>query len=150
MSKSKKVLHPFSSEQGRLFDDKIVEGSLDLSLIFRDSLSKALRKSPDSRWQIVAKISELTGHNISKDMLDKYTSTNLDYGYRAEDITALCAVTGSVDPIRVLLEPLGCDVLTPGEHDWIKLAKVEKEKAELEREIYRLKEKLGIRKFRND
>jgi len=146
MSNPKLFLRKALSGQGSLFDDKITEGGLDLSLIFRDSLSKALRKSPDSRWQIVAKISELTNHSISKDMLDKYTSSNLDYGFRAEDLTAFCAVTGSIDPFRVLLEPLGCDVLTPGEHDWIKLAKLEKENTQQQREIAELRLKLGIRR----
>lgn len=146
MSKSKNVLQSFLSEQGNLFDSKIIEGSLDLSLIFRDSLSKALRGSKDSRWQIAAKISELTGHNITKDMLDKYTSSNLDYGFRAEDLTAFCAVTGSIDPVRVLLEPLGCDVLTPDDAGYVRLAKLERENVKLIGEISRLRIHLGIKR----
>ena len=145
MSKAKKNLHPFLSGQGSLFSDEITEGGLDVSLTFRDALSKALGRCKDSRWHIAAKISELTRHNITKDMLDKYTSGNLDYGFRAEDLTAFCAVTGSLIPFRMLLAPLNCDVIDPTESKHIKLIRLEQENHRLLREIEQLQRELGMR-----
>jgi hypothetical protein len=146
MSNPKLFLRKALSSQGSLFDTEITEGALDVSLIFRDSLSKALTRCKDSRWQAAAKISELTRHNITKDMLDKYTSSNLDYGFRAEGLTAFCAVTGSIEPFRALLAPIKCEVVDPTESKYIKLARLERENARLQEEIARLRVDLGIRK----
>jgi len=145
MSNCKKKLHTEMSDQGRLFDSEIIEGALDVSLSFRGALSKAISRCKDSRWQIAAKISELTNRNISKDMLDKYTSSNLDYALRAEDLTAFCAVTKSLEPFRVLLEPLGCEVVDPKESKYVRLVRLERENARLQQEIERLRYELGIK-----
>lgn len=144
MSNRKKELNRFMSAQGTLFDSEITEGALDVSMAFRDSLSKDLRKHKESRWQVAAKMSELCGRNISKDMLDKYTSSNPDYSMRAEDLTAFCAVTKSVAPIKALLEPLGCDVVTPEESEFVRLARLERKRVEIETEIAQIRHRVGI------
>ena len=145
MSNSKKKLSILPSNQGSLFDTPVSEGALDVSLSFRDALSKSLSRCKDSRYQVAAKISELTKHNISKDMLDKYTSSNIDYGFRAEDLTAFCAVTGSLESIRVLLGPISCDVVNPEDSEYVKLAKKNQEKSRLLKEIAELEARLGLR-----
>jgi len=145
MSNRKKNLNIDLSKQKSLFDTEIVEGALDVSMAFRGALSKAISQCKESRWQIAAKISELTNRNISKDMLDKYTSSNLDYGLRAEDLTAFCAVTKSLEPFRVLLDPLDCEVADPRESKFVRLARLEQENAKLQAEIQRLRYELGIR-----
>jgi hypothetical protein len=146
MSKSKNKLNILPSKQGCLFDIPVSEGALDVSLAFRDALSKSLAHCRDSRYQVAAKISELTKRNISKDMLDKYTSSNLDYGFRAEDLTAFCAITGSLEAIRVLLEPISCDVVDPSDSKYVRLAKLTQEKARILAEIARLETELGVKK----
>jgi hypothetical protein len=146
MSNSKKKLNILPSAQGSLFDTPVSEGALDVSLAFRDALSKSLSRCKDSRYQVAAKISELTKRNISKDMLDKYTSSNQDYGFRAEDLTAFCAVTGSLEPIRVLLEPIDCDVVDPNDSKYVRLAKLTQEKGRLLTEIARLEAELGVKR----
>lgn len=148
MTIRKKDLHTGLSAQQRLFDPGLSEGDLDVSMAFRDSLTKALRKTDISRHFIAAKVSELTGHTISKDMLDKYTSSNTDYGLRAEDLPAFCIATGSADPFRALLIPISYDIVSPEEGDYLKIARLEKQRAELESEISRLKTKAGIKSTR--
>ncbi|MDR2018535.1 MAG: hypothetical protein LBQ00_06670 [Syntrophobacterales bacterium] len=145
MSNSKKQSTKVLSGQGSLFDTEISEGALDVSMAFRDALSKALTSCKDSRYQVAAKISELTKRNISKDMLDKYTSSNLDYGFRAEDLAAFCAVTGSLEPFRVLLSPLRCDVVDPHDSEYVRLAKLNQEKTRLLNEIAQVEFKLGLK-----
>ncbi|MCK7505052.1 MAG: hypothetical protein MZV70_13885 [Desulfobacterales bacterium] len=49
-----------------------MEGSLDLSGMFRDSLDKAISRCRDSRWQIAAKVCALCRRTVSKAMLDKH------------------------------------------------------------------------------
>jgi hypothetical protein len=145
---SKRVLHPSLSAQGGLFDSPIAEGALDVSLSFRDVLSKTLSACKDSRYQVAAKISELTRHNMSKEMLDKYTSSNGDYCFRAEDLAAFCAVVGSLEPFRALLEPLGCEVVGPEDSKLLKLTKKRQERAKMDEEIAPLERETGVKPIR--
>jgi hypothetical protein len=145
MSNKKKELHSGLSKQGSLFDIEIAEGALDVDLALRDALSRALASCRDSRYQVAAKISELTRHNLSKDMLDKYISSNTDYDFKAKDLAAFCAVTGSLEPFRVLLAPLGCEAVDPEDSKYVKLAKMNQNKARLLGEIARLEQELGIK-----
>lgn len=144
MSKIKKDLRNGVSAQQRLFDTK-AEGALDVSMAFRDVLSRSLSKVPDSRWQIAARISELANRNISKDMLDKYCSANPDYALRAEDLPAVIHVTGSIEPAQVLLLPVGFEIVGPEDAKLVRLAKLEAKKRELDAEIARLKTETGTR-----
>jgi hypothetical protein len=139
-------LHSVLSGQGGLFDTEISEGALDLSMIFRDTLSRALSACKDSRYQVAAKISELTKRNISKDMLDKYTSSNTDYEYKAVDLPAFCAVTKTIEPFRVLVTPLDCDVVNPEDSKHLKLARLLQQQKTLAIEIARTESELGIKK----
>ena len=145
MSNSRQKCTTPLSGQGSLFDTEIKEGALDMSMSFRDALSKALSTCKDSRYQVAAKIAELTRHQISKDMLDKYTSSNPDYGFRAEDLTAFCAVTGSLEPFRILLEPLACEVVDPKDSEYVRLAKLNQQKTRLLTEIAEVELKLGLK-----
>jgi len=146
MSKAKKELLIGTSAQCSLFESPIVEGALDVSLAFRDALSKALSRCKLSRWQVAAMMSELTRRNISKDMLDKYTSHNLDFGLRAEVLPALLYIVQSLDPARTLLSPVGGEVIDPGESKYVKLARLEQENQRLQNEMSKLRHELGIHK----
>jgi hypothetical protein len=147
MSNSKKVSPAAASKQAGLFDTDraIVEGCLDVSGPFRHELAKALRNCPESRFIVAARISELSGKELSKDMLDKATSSNLDYGLRAEQLPALCHLIGSLTPFQALLDPLGAFVVGPDEADHLHLARLIEERQERENEISRLSKKLGYR-----
>jgi hypothetical protein len=145
MTNRKKDLHKALSAQEKLFDPGMSEGDLDVSMIFRDALSQALRKTDVSRHMVAARISELTNHSISKDMLDKYTSSNLDYGFRAEDLTAFCHAVGSIEPFRVLLAPLGYEIISPEESNFVKIARLEKKRGDIDAELAELRHRAGIR-----
>lgn len=145
MTIKKKDLHRLLSTQQVLFDTQLSEGDLDVSLAFRDAVSKALRRTNVSRYQIAGRISELSRHNVSKDMLDKITSSNLDYGLRAEDLPALIMATGSVEPAEVLLNPLGYEIVSPEEGDYVRIARLEKQRSQLDAEIAKLRTKAGIK-----
>jgi hypothetical protein len=145
MSKSKKVLHSGLSNQGSLFDAEIVEGALDVDLALRDALTKALSACRDSRYQVAAKMSELTRHNTSKDMLDKYTSSNPDYDLKAKDLAAFCAVTGSLGPLRAIIEPLGCEIVCPEDGKLLKLVKKKQELDRMAADVAVLERETGVK-----
>ena len=145
MSKCKRNKHNLLSAQAGLFDNDLPEGALDVSMAFRDALSRALRGSKDSRWQVAARISELSGHELSKHILDKYTSSDDAYEMKCLHLPAFCAVTGSIEPFRVLAEAIGCEVVDPGESKYVRLARLEAEIKRLEIQKIRLKSELGIK-----
>ena len=89
-------------------------GSLDIDQEFRESVSQALKYSPNSRYQIAATISEMIGADITKSMLDSWTS-NAKEGHRfpAVFMPAFCLATGSTEPLKVLTRHVGVFVL-PG------------------------------------
>jgi hypothetical protein len=146
MSNNKKFASTVLSKQGSLFDTAIIEGSLDLSHAFRDVLSRALSGCKDSRYQVAAKISELTKRNTSKDMLDKFTSSNLDYEFKAVDLPAFCMVTRTIEPFRVLVTPLDCNIVDPEDSKHLKLAKLLQQQKSLAIEIARTESELGIKR----
>jgi hypothetical protein len=123
--------------QGTLFDN-----ALDVRMSFRGILSKALSQHSQSRWHIAAEVSRLSGHELSKDMLDKVCSSNFDYGLRAEDLPAVLCVIQNLDPVRGLLLPLGCEVVDPREGKFIRLAWLERKGAKLQAEIQRIRHEL--------
>ena len=145
MTNSKKNLHSPISNQEPLFDIPLAEGSLDVSLSFRAALSKVFSRCRDSRWGVASKLSEFVGRNISKDMLDKYCSNNLAFALRAEDLPATIAVSRSLEHIQVLLDPVGCSVVTPEDDKLLKLARLTQQKNHIALEIARLEIELGVK-----
>lgn len=51
-----------------------IGGSLDYATELRHVLSDALKKARRSRYEVVARMSELTGHEITKEQLDAWTA----------------------------------------------------------------------------
>lgn len=133
------------SAQTCLFDTEVSEGLFDISLGFRQCLSRSIRDCGKDRYHIAAEMSRLTSSSVSKEMLDKYTGSDTAYGMRAEVLPAICHSIGSLDPFRYLLEPLGSDVLNPEDRDLVQLARLQEQKQKLEIEIARLSAKRGIR-----
>lgn len=121
------------------------EGSMNISLLLKDSLSRAMRKSKLSRWQIAGKISELAGRSLSKEMLDAYVSESKDgYRFPAELLPAFCLVVEDLGSLRILAEKIGASVLDPKDAEYVEVARIEREKAELEKILREKKVKLGI------
>jgi len=119
---------------GGLFE----RGSLDVSMEFRKAVSEAIRRSQYSREQIVEIIEILTGQRVSKHILDQSTSSKQEYRIPAEVLHAICVITGSLEPFRVLLSSIGCEVLDPEEQRELRLMRLMREKKRIEREIERL------------
>ncbi len=145
MSKRNMKLDERLSAQPRLFDTEVQEGLFDISLGFRQCLSRTMHGCKKDRYSISAEVSRLTKSSFSKDMLDKYVASDPAYGLRAESLTAVCYSIGSLEPFRYLLEPLGSDVLNPEDRELVRLARLEEEKRELDAEIMRLRVRRGIR-----
>lgn len=143
MSNPKKYLHNVLPGQEGIFND--IEGSMDVSALFRDRLSRSFSQCQLSRWQIAAKISEMTRHNIGKDTLDKITSQNRNYALRAEDLPAVIVITGDAELVRVLLAPTGLQVLKPGEGKLLRLFQLTEKRKKIVSEIQEIERELGLK-----
>lgn len=133
-----------SGQQG-LFDTGMAEGALDIGLGLRQCLSRAISESGLDRYRISSEISRLTRSTISKEMLDKYTSSNPDYCIKSETLAAFCHVTGTLEPFRYLLEPLGSDVLNPEDRDLIELARLQEQERIIQTKILSIRQKRGLK-----
>lgn len=89
-------------------------GSFDIDRQFRELISQALKNCPLSRWQVTARMSELTGCEITKAMLDSWTAESKEaHRFPAIYLPAFCDAVGCSEPLRMLGKLVGVFVL-PG------------------------------------
>lgn len=89
-------------------------GSFDIDRQFREAVSLALKQCPLSRYDVVARMSELCGMDISKAMLDSWTADSKEqHRFPAIYLPAFCEVTGSSEPLKLLGSLTGVFVM-PG------------------------------------
>jgi hypothetical protein len=107
-------------------------GGLDVGLRLRHLLSDLLKDSVLSRFQVAARMSELTGHEISKHQLDSWTAESregwrfpLEYLPALEVALETHAVTAWVAHLR------GCTMLVGKEALLAELGRVERAKQDL-------------------
>lgn len=103
-------------------------GSFDMDRQFREAISMSLKNCPLSRWQVAARMSEMTGQEITKTMLDSWTAESKE-GHRFPTIflPAFCEAVGCSEPIRVLGKPVGVFVLPGPEALRAEIQRIEEE-----------------------
>ncbi len=83
-------------------------GAYDISAELRARVSQALKECPESRYHVAARMSELTGTEISKSMLDAWTAESKEgHRFPAEYLPAFCMAVSSHQIIEVIVRPLG-------------------------------------------
>lgn len=90
------------------------EGSMNIHSRFCHILTNAIKNSSYSRFEIAGRMSHLLGTEITKFMIDSWTSESKE-GHRipAEYLPAFCSATESREPIQILSE-LGGMFCLPG------------------------------------
>jgi len=89
-------------------------GSFDLDAQFRAAISEALKQCPLSRYEVAGRMSELTGQDITKSMLDSWTAESKEnHRFPAIFLPAFCEAVKSSEPFKVLSRPIGVFVM-PG------------------------------------
>lgn len=121
MAKSKKYI---DTDQTTLFDilksyqeqnsTPKLAGSLQIDQQFRDVISGALRDCRLSRYQVAGCMSELTGTDITKTMLDSWTAESKEqHRFPAIFLPAFCEAVGTHEPLKLLGQLVGVFIL-PG------------------------------------
>jgi hypothetical protein len=83
-------------------------GSLNMTSAVRNALYEAIKQSGLTRWQIAAKMSELLDQEVSKYMLDAWTSESKEgHRFPMEYAPAFCKATGSNRVLETVCRPVG-------------------------------------------
>lgn len=107
-------------------------GSLDYSTELRYALSDALKKTPLSRYEIAARMSELTGQDISKSMLDAWTAeSKTPWRFPFEYAAAFEAACDTVCLQELLGRKRGCRVLIGEDALLAEMGKLQQAKTDL-------------------
>jgi len=89
-------------------------GSLHIDRQFREAISDALQKCRLSRYQVAGCMSELTGTDITKTMLDSWTAESKEqHRFPAIYLPAFCEAVGTHEPLKLLGQTVGVFIL-PG------------------------------------
>jgi hypothetical protein len=121
MAKSKKII---DSNQLTLFDilknyqdqnsNTKPVGSFNIDRSFREAISAALKQCPLSRYQVAARMSELTDMDITKTMLDSWTADSKEqHRFPVIFLPAFCEAVGCTEPLKMIGALVGVFVL-PG------------------------------------
>jgi len=103
-------------------------GSFDIDRQLRASVSEALKQCPLSRWQVAARMSELTGCEISKAMLDSWTAESKEgHRFPAIFLPAFCEAVGSSEPLKMMGRLVGVFILPGPEALRAEIQRIEEE-----------------------
>ena len=110
----------------------IPAGSLNYAIELRHALTRALKDSPLSRYQIAARMSELLGVEVSKTMLDAFTAeTRGKWRFPFEYAAAFDVACETNILLDLLARKQGCRVLPPREQLDAELGRIRRQQAEL-------------------
>ncbi len=115
-------------------------GSLDIDAALRATMSKAISRSGKSRYQIAAEMSELTSKDITKTMLDSWTSeARVEHRFPSAFLPAFCIACRNFDPLKLIGKFSSCEVLETSEAVYAEIARIERQKEDLDRRVNQLK-----------
>jgi hypothetical protein len=103
-------------------------GSFDIDRQFRAAISESLKHCPLSRWQVSARMSELTGTEITKTMLDSWTAESKEaHRFPAIFLPAFCEAVGCSEPLKMMGRRVGVFVLPGPEALRAEIQRIEEE-----------------------
>lgn len=119
-----------------------VGGSLDYATELRCVLSDALKKTPRSRHEVAARMSELTGQDISKSMLDAWTAESKSpWRFPFEFAAAFEVACESTHLQELLCRKRGSRILVGEDALVAEMGRIQKAKDELAHRERALKER---------
>jgi len=121
--------------------------SFSIDIRLRKTVRQAIKECPQSRYEIAARMSEALDLEVSKDMIDSWTAESREGVNRfpACYLPVFCHVVGSIEPLRVLADLLGCFVIQGPEALDLELKRIEDKKkvlADRERAIKAIRQGL--------
>ncbi len=126
----KKFCHPDQLSFLNLLADlrpKFQISAVNVDLLFRTTIAKAIKESNLSRIQIAARMSEALDIEITKTMLDSWTAESREGTNRfpACFLPAFCDAVQSSEPLMVLADLNGCFLIKGPEALDLEMKKIE-------------------------
>jgi len=119
-------------------------GAFDIGLAFRHVLVEQIKLSPLSRAQIVARMSELLGHEVTKNQLDSWTAESREgWRFPAEYLPAFEAALETNDVLAYLADLRGAKLYVGKDALIAQLGKLERMKDQVRKQEQALKKLLG-------
>lgn len=123
-------------------DSEAAPASFNISYRLRGEISEGLKRSPLSRFEVAARMSDLLGVEVTKSQLDSWTAESKEqHRFPAEYLPAYCEVTGYKEPLRLMARLVQCFLLESEEALLAELGRIDQSKREL------LKKERAIRDF---
>ena len=112
---------------------KIGISVLNIDLLLRTTIAKAIKESNLSRIQIAAKMSVALDIEISKTMLDAWTAESREglNRFPACYLPAFCDAVQSIEPLKILADLNGCFVIQGPEALDLEMKRIEDKEKEL-------------------
>lgn len=118
--------------------------ALDLSLRIKTAMSQALKECPDSAAIVAARISEMTGRELSVDALYTYTAASKpEHDIGLTRFVAFVRATGAFWLWDLLVEDDGLMVLQGREAKLAQLGHLEQQKTQIDNAVRDLRRELG-------
>jgi len=145
MARVKKRIDPVSEKQLIIFDllqaaeqeqnSPKPAGSLALDTQFREALSDTLKNCQLSRYQVAARMSELTGTEITKSMLDSWTAESKEnHRFPAIFLPEFYEATQDIRPWKTLSNSVKLHVMKPPDALRSEVAGIDEQIRKLQRE----------------
>lgn len=120
-------------------------GSLDVNSRFRAAISEAIKNCPLSRAQIAARMSDLTGCDISTAMINSWTAESKEaHRFPAIFLPAFFEATKATWPYRVLAQPVGLYIMESPDALRSEVAAIDDQIKKLQQERRKRKSFLGL------
>lgn len=114
--------------------------SLDHAIELRHLLSDALKKTMKTRFEVAARMSELTGHEISKAMLDAWSAESREsWRFPLEYATAFEIACETYGLTEFMARKRGCRVYAGDEVRQAEIGRIESQMDELASKLKTLK-----------
>jgi hypothetical protein len=122
---------------------ELLPGALDIDHHVRGLVSKLLKDTPLSRYQVAARMSELIGVEVSKHQLDAWTAESRDgWRFPLAYVPAFEAALGTYAITQLLAEKRGCTVNIGADALLAELGKIEHQEMDLKARKAALKQQL--------
>lgn len=106
----------------------------------RQALSRSLKDQSLSRYEVAAKMSEMLGDEVSKNMLDAYTAESREtHQISVVRLVAMILATKDYDLLAMIAEKVGCRLLVGEEAIGAEIGLIDREIEELRERRSQLK-----------
>lgn len=120
-------------------------GSLNMRAATRQALCDSIKQCPLNRYEIAAKMSELLDQEVTKGMLDTWTSEAKEgHRFPLEYATAFCKVTGCTLAFEVNTRPVGLFCVESPDAIRAQLSRLEENRKKIQGQENEMKKLLSL------